>query len=216
MSMREKTVLITGGNCGIGKETAVGLAKMGAKVVITSRDPAKGQEAVAEVRERTGGDVETMALDLASFAAIRGFTKKFLNTRDRLDVLVNNAGLILSERTETEEGFETQFGVNHLGHFLLTSLLQERIEGSAPSRIVNVASDAHRFAGQGLDFDDLQLNTGYRALKAYGRSKLANIYFTRELARRLDRTGVTVNAVHPGSVATRFARDGDVTRSSPI
>jgi NAD(P)-dependent dehydrogenase (short-subunit alcohol dehydrogenase family) len=151
-----------------------------------------------------------MSLDLASFKSIRGFAKAFLAKNDRLDVLVNNAGLVLSERSETEEGFETQFGVNHLAHFLLTDLLRERIVGSAPSRIVNVASRAHRFARNGLDFDDLQLKSGYGGLKAYGRSKLANIYFTRELARRLQGTGVTTNAVHPGSVATGFSRDGDV------
>ncbi|KKL86540.1 hypothetical protein LCGC14_1943730 [marine sediment metagenome] len=209
-SMQGKTVLITGANSGIGRETAVALARAGATVVLTSRDPDKGEQAAADIRQRSGADVALMPLDLASFPSIRAHADDFLQRYDKLHVLINNAGLILTERTETEQGFETTFGVNHLGHFLLTQLLLDRIKASAPARIVNVASAAHRFARGGLDFNDLQLTNSYGGMQAYGRSKLANIYFTRELARRLEGSGVTVNALHPGSVATGFAHDGDV------
>ncbi len=209
-SMQGKTVLITGGNSGIGRETAVALAQAGATVAFTSRDSAKGEAAAAHIRERSRADVALLSLDLASFASIRACAAAFLERHEKLDVLINNAGLILSERTETEDGFETTFGVNHLGHFLLTQLLLDRVKASAPARIINVASRAHRFARSGLDFDDLQMTKGYSGMQAYGRAKLANIYFTRELARRLEGTGVTVTAVHPGGVTTGFARDGDV------
>ena len=209
--MDEKVVLITGGNSGIGKEAAVGLAALGATVVITSRDPERGQQAVDEIRERSGSeDVEVMALDLASFASIRTFAAEFLDRYDRLDVLLNNAGGILSKRIETAEGFEATFGVNHLGHFLLTDLLLERIKASAPARIINVSSMAHRGALRGMAFDDLQSEKGrYSPSSAYAQSKLANILFTRELARRLAGTGVTVNALHPGGVSSGFGREGD-------
>jgi NAD(P)-dependent dehydrogenase (short-subunit alcohol dehydrogenase family) len=193
-------------------ETAVALAAAGAEVTITSRDAERGEAARAEVVERAGVDadrVEVMALDLASTNSIRAFAKAFLAAHPRLDVLVNNAGLILSERTTTEDGFETTFGVNHLGHVLLTELLLDRLKESAPARIVVVASEAHKFALDGLKFDDLQCERHFFSYRVYGRSKLANILFTRALAERLEGTGVTVNAVHPGSVATRFARDGD-------
>ena len=208
--MQGRTVLITGGNSGIGFETALALATAGATVVFTSRDPHRGEHAVDEIRRRTSVQPHLMQLDLASFASIRAFAAGFLERFDSLHVLINNAGVILSKRTETEDGFETTFGVNHLGHFLLTHLLLDRIKASAPARIVNVASRAHRYARSGLDFDDLQSTRSYSGLGAYNRSKLANIYFTRELARRLQGTGVTVNALHPGVVATRFSRDGDV------
>jgi NAD(P)-dependent dehydrogenase (short-subunit alcohol dehydrogenase family) len=209
-TMDGKVALITGGNTGIGKETAAALAAMGAIVAFTSRDPAKGEAAAAELRERSGRDVVCLPLDLASLASVRRFAAGFLARYDRLDVLVNNAGLIKGRRTETEDGFETTFGVNHLGHFLLTQLLLDRIKDSAPARIVNVSSDAHRSVKQGLDFDDLQSTKGYSFMRAYGSSKLANIYFTRELARRLEDAGVTANAVHPGGVATGFGQDGDL------
>ena len=210
-SMQGKTVLITGANSGIGKETAVALARSGATVVFTSRDPEQGEQAAADIRQRSGADVALMPLDLASFPSIRVLADGFLQRYDKLHVLINNAGLILTERTETEQGFESTFGVNHLGHFLLTQLLLDRVKASAPARIINVASRAHRFARSGLDFDDLQLTKSYGAMQAYGRSKLANIYFTRELARRLEGSGVTVNAVHPGGVNTGFAHDGDTS-----
>jgi NAD(P)-dependent dehydrogenase (short-subunit alcohol dehydrogenase family) len=212
--MTGKTVLITGGNAGLGLETAVALAGAGAQVTITSRNAQRGEDARTEIVDRAGVEpdrVEVMALDLASTASIREFAAAYLDTHPRLDVLVNNAGLILSERTETEDGFETTFGVNHLGHVLLTDLLVDRLKASAPARIVVVASEAHKFALDGLKFDDLQCERHFFSYRVYGRSKLANIHFARALAKRLAGTGVTVNAVHPGSVATRFARDGDTS-----
>jgi len=208
--MHGKTVVITGGNAGIGKEAAVGLARAGATVVITSRNPQRGRAALEDVGARSGSnDVAVMDLDLASFASIRAFAGEFLDHYDRLDVLLNNAGLVLSERTETEQGFETTFGVNHLGHFLLTQLLLDRLEANAGgARVVNVSSVAHKSARHGLDFDDLQSQRRYSAMNVYGKSKLANIYFTRELARRVG-DDVTVNALHPGFVRSEFARGGD-------
>ncbi|HXY91117.1 MAG TPA: SDR family oxidoreductase [Acidimicrobiia bacterium] len=208
--MGGKVVLITGGNAGIGKETAIGLAKLGATVVITSRNAERGRDALAEIKQRSGSDrVDVMQLDLASLASVRSFADAFLARYDRLDVLVENAGLVLGSRNVTEDGFETTFQVNHLGHFLLTELLRDRLVASAPSRVVVVASDAHKSARRGLDFDDLQ-SSRYRSFNVYAKSKLANILFTRELARRLDGTGVTANVVHPGFVASRFGRDGDL------
>jgi len=185
------------------------LARRGAEVVITSRDEGRGREAVAAIERATGRWVEVMTLDLGSFASVRSFAGRFIERHERLDVLVNNAGLILGERRLTVEGFEQTFGVNHLGHFLLTDLLLDRLRSSAPARVVNLSSDAHHSARKGLDFSDLQSERGYSSFAVYARSKLANIYFTKELARRLEGSGVDVNAVHPGVVATRFAADGD-------
>ncbi|HEX3669038.1 MAG TPA: SDR family oxidoreductase [Acidimicrobiia bacterium] len=209
--MAGKVVVITGGNTGIGKEAAVGLAGLGARVVITSRNEERGRSAQKEIAERSGNDsVEVMSLDLASFTSIRSFAADVLDRFDHVDVLVNNAGLILRRRGETQDGFEETFGVNHLGHFLLTDLLLERLSAGAPARVVVVSSDAHKGARQGLHFDDLQAEHKYRWAKAYSKSKLANIYFARELSRRLDGTGVTVNALHPGFVRSEFGRGGDL------
>ena len=206
-----KVVLVTGGNAGVGKETAVGLAARGAHVVITSRNQERGAGAVADIRARSGSDaVEVMPLDLASLPSIHDFARDFLARSERLDVLIDNAGLVMGQRTETEDGFETTFGVNHLGHFLLTNLLLDRLRASVPSRIVVVSSHAHKQARHGLDFDDLQSEQGYKPFDAYSKSKLANIYFARELARRLEGSNVTANALHPGFVASRFGRDGDM------
>jgi len=152
--------------------------------------------------------VHAVVFDLAGLASVRQGAAALLEMCPRIDVLVNNAGGILSDRRETADGLEATFAVNHLGPFLLTELLLDRITASAPSRIVNVASTAHQGARH-LDFDDLQTTKGYRGMHAYAKSKLANIYFTTELARRLEGTGVTVNCLHPGTVATGFGRDGD-------
>jgi NAD(P)-dependent dehydrogenase (short-subunit alcohol dehydrogenase family) len=205
-----QVIIVTGANSGIGKETAVALAAMGATVVMTARSQTKGEEALAEVVARSGSStVELGSLDLASFASIRSFAAWFLDRYDRLDVLVNNAGLIVDTRQETTEGFELMFGVNHLGHFLLTELLRERLVASAPSRVVVVSSIAHRWAIGGMNRSDLQTTRGFNGFSAYGRSKLANALFTRELADQVESAGVTVNAVHPGSIYSGFGGDGD-------
>jgi len=211
MNGHGKTFLITGGNTGIGKATAIGLARTGAQVVFTSRSREKGERALADIRRESGNqNVACMHLDLASLASIREFAAGFLAKYPRLDVLVLNAGLMVGSRSETADGFEMTFGVNHLGHFALTGLLLGRLKESSPARIVVVSSDAHRAARGGLDFDDLQARTGYAMWPAYGRSKLANLLFTLELAERLQGSGVTVNAVHPGVVRTEFAGKDDV------
>jgi NAD(P)-dependent dehydrogenase (short-subunit alcohol dehydrogenase family) len=208
--MAGQVMVITGGNSGIGKEAAVSLAGMGATVVITARDPAKGQRALDEIRTRSGSpSVEVMDLDLADFASIRAFAAALLERYDRLDVLVNNAGGILSHRLETAQGFEMTFGVNHLGHFLLTSLLVDRLSAGEPARVVTVSSIGHRFAARGLSFADLQSTHHYWSMDAYSQSKLANILFTRELARRLEGTSVTSNCLHPGIVRTGFGSADD-------
>ncbi len=209
--MQGKTVVITGGNAGIGKEAAVGLATSGARVVITARNEERGRAAWQEIVARSGStNVEVMTLDLASLRSIRSFANELHARVDHLDVLVDNAGLILRRRAETEDGFEATFGINHLGHFLLTNLLLDRLRASAPSRVVVVASDAHESAKQGLDFDDLQSERSYKWTKVYGKSKLANIYFARELARRLEGSGVTSNSLHPGFVRSDFGQGGDL------
>jgi retinol dehydrogenase-14 len=208
--MSGATVVVTGANAGVGLETAAGLVDLGARVVLTARDEAKGANAADRIRGRGGpGTVEVAPLDLASFASIRHFAREVAPGLGRLDVLVNNAGLVQLDHTVTEDGFETTFGVNHLGHFLLTTLLVDQLRSSAPARVVVVASLAHRSARSGLDFEDLQAERGYSPIGAYNRSKLANIYFTRELARRLAGSGVTANSLHPGFVASRLGRDGD-------
>ena len=209
--MHGKTVVITGGNAGIGKETAVALARDGARIIITARDAAKGEVAIREIVARSGStDVEQLHLDLASLASIRAFADTLARRIDHLSVLINNAGVIFRRRQTTSDGFEMTFGVNHLGHFLLTDLLHDLLERGAPSRVVVVASEAYKGARRGLDFDDLNLeHSRYGPFRAYCRSKLANILFTRELASRLDGSGITANALHPGLVATRLARDGD-------
>ncbi|HZU80123.1 MAG TPA: SDR family oxidoreductase [Acidimicrobiales bacterium] len=210
--MTGKTVVVTGANSGIGLETAASLAAAGARVLMTARDPGRGEAARAEVAKRSGSDkVELVVFDLGDLASVRAGAADILARTDRIDVLVNNAGVVLTARRETSDGLEATFVVNHLGHFLLTELLLDRLKQSAPSRIVNVASTAHKGARRGLDFDDLQSARRYSGMQVYAKSKLANIYFTTELARRLQGTGVTVNCLHPGTVATGYARDGDAS-----
>jgi NAD(P)-dependent dehydrogenase (short-subunit alcohol dehydrogenase family) len=212
MSMRGKVVVITGANAGIGFETAVGVAAREATTVLACRNPAKAEAAAREVTRRTwNDDVHVVALDLADLASVRKGADDITTRWDRLDVLVDNAGGTWTERRETAQGFEYTFGVNHLGHFFLTNLLLERLRASAPSRIVCVASMGHHFARGGMRFDDLQSERRYEGMDAYCRSKLANVLFVRELARRLDGTGVTANAVHPGWVRSRFGMDGDTS-----
>jgi NAD(P)-dependent dehydrogenase (short-subunit alcohol dehydrogenase family) len=210
--MTGKTVVVTGANSGIGRQTALALARAGSRVVITARDPAKGNEAVSDLRAKVGDDrVDLTVFDLGDLASVRAGAAQLLDMCDRIDVLVNNAGVVFTQRRESADGYEATFAVNHLGPFLLTTLLMDRITAGAPARIVNVASTAHSGARHGLDFDDLQCTRNYRGMQAYARSKLANIYFTTELARRLSGTGVTANCLHPGTVATGYGRDGDAT-----
>jgi len=198
-----QTVLVTGATSGIGLEAAVMLARAGASTVIVGRNPAKTESVLADIKRRANPDtVEPMLCDFASQTDIRRFAAEFLARYSRLDVLINNAGGVHSRRTLTEDGIETTFAVNHLGYFLLTNLLLERLMASVPARIVNVASHLH-YKGT-LDFDDLGFENDYTILRAYARSKLANVLFTRLLARRLEGTGVTVNAVHPGTVASHI------------
>jgi NAD(P)-dependent dehydrogenase (short-subunit alcohol dehydrogenase family) len=188
----------------------VALARAGATTVITVRDEAKGRKAVADIAGRSGhGGADFVVFDLASLASVRAGAAELLDKCPRIDVLVNNAGLILTERQETVDGLEATFEINHLGHFLLTELLLDRIKASAPARIINVSSTAHTQARQGLDFDDLQSSRNYRGMQVYAKSKLANILFTTELARRLEGSGVTANCLHPGTVNTGYGKDGD-------
>ena len=204
--------MVTGANSGVGKATAIALAAAGARTVITARNEARGRAAREDIRRTTGSDqVDLVVFDLADLASVRAGAAELLDRTERIDVLVNNAGLVLSDRQVTVDGFEATFATNHLGPFLLTRLLTDRLVESAPARVVNVASTAHRGARTGLDFDDLQSTGHYRGMQAYRRSKLANILFTTELARRLDGTGVTANSVHPGTVASGFARDDDAS-----
>jgi len=210
--MTGKTIVITGANSGIGKATALALARSGAKVVITARDPSKGEAALSTLRSVSrNAQGELVLFDLGDLDEVRSGASQILALCDRIDVLVNNAGVVLSQRRETVDGFEATFAINHRGPFLLTQLLTERLQESAPARIVNVASTAHKEARHGLDFDDLQSTKHYRGLEVYAHSKLANIYFTTELARRLHGSGVTANCLHPGTVATGYGRDGDTS-----
>jgi len=211
--VRGKTVLVTGGNSGIGKATVVELVRRGAHVQFTSRSTAKGEAALGEIQALasgpTAGTVQVRQLDLASFQSIESFARDLLDEVPALHVLVHNAGLIQGERRETVDGFELTFGTNHLGTFRLNQLLLPRMRESAPARIVVVASNAHGRIKDGLDFDDLQSKLHYGAVDAYSASKLANSMFTRQLAKRLEGSAVTSNCLHPGVVASNFnANDG--------
>jgi NAD(P)-dependent dehydrogenase (short-subunit alcohol dehydrogenase family) len=217
MSMRGKVVVITGSNTGIGFETAVGVAALEATTVLACRNRDKAEAAAKEVTRRTWNDeVHVVDLDLADLASVKKAADEILNRWDRLDVLVNNAGGTWSERRVTAQGFEYTFGVNHLGHFYLTNLLLERLRTSAPARVVSVTSMGHHFARGGMRFDDLQSEKHYQGMDAYCRSKLANVLFVRELARRLAGSGVTANAAHPGWVRSRFGMDGDTTAGTSV
>jgi NAD(P)-dependent dehydrogenase (short-subunit alcohol dehydrogenase family) len=204
--MGGKVVLITGGTSGIGKAAATALAGMGATVVITGRNEERGKRALQEIREESGNDgVELILADLTVQDEVRRLAEELRERHNQLEVLVNNAGLVLSERTETPDGIETQLAINHLAPFLLTNLLLDLLKESAPSRIVTVSSDAHRWAK--IDLDDLQSRKRYRGMQVYGKTKLANIMFTYELAERLEGTGVTANCMHPGGVNTNFGNN---------
>ncbi len=206
--MREKVCLITGGNSGIGKATALGLANTGATVVVVSRDRGRGEAAIAEIKQKSAnGSVDLTLADLSSQGSIRHLAKDFKDKYGRLHVLISNAGVFLGKRTVTVDGIETTFAVNHLAPFLLTNLLLDVLEASAPARIVNVTSSGERSGT--INFDDLQGERTYSGIRAYNQSKLAMILFTYELARRLEGTGVSANCVHPGVVVTNLGRGGD-------
>lgn len=205
-SMKDKVCLVTGATAGIGFITARELARAGADVLLVGRTPQSAGEAARKIREAVAdSDVEPLAADLSSQAAIRRLAADVRRRTGRVDVLVNNAGGIFLDRTETMDGVETTFAVNHLAPFLLTNLLLPLLRAAPSARIVNVASGAHR--GVSLKFDDLEGRNHYGGWRAYQRSKLANILFTRELARRLSGESITVNALHPGYVRTEIFRD---------
>ncbi len=204
--MDEKIVLVTGANSGMGKATAAKLADTGARVVMLCRDRTRGEAAFKEVLEQDRSrKLDLLQCDLADMSDIRRFTDEFKNRYGRLDILVNNAGVICVDRRETKDGLELQFGVNHIGHFLLTVRLLDIMPQHAGTRIVVVGSGAHK-AGR-IHFEDINLTKGYNVVSAYGQAKLANLLFTRELARRLAGTGITVNCCHPGAVATSMGVD---------
>src|SRR5215204_5343861 len=204
-AMDEKVCLITGATSGIGKATAMGLANMGASVVMVGRDRGRDEAALAEIKEGSANaSVDLMLTDLSSQEDIRRLADEFKDAYPRLDVLVNNAGVIRSKRVTSADGIEMTFAVNHLAYFLLTNLLLDLLKASAPARVVNVASDAHRWAPRRIDLEDLQGRRRYGGFRAYARSKLANLLFTYELARWHADSGVTANALHPGFVATNI------------
>src|SRR5665811_1166458 len=200
--MAGKTVLITGGTAGIGRATAMGLATMGAHLGITGRDRGRTEEAAAEIRAASGGQVDVFVADLSSQPQVRRLADEVLQAYPRIDVLVNNVGGYWNTRHVTADGLEHTFALNHLAPFLLTNLLLNRLKESAQARVVTVSSNAHT-TGQ-IDFDDLQGEQSYSGSRAYSQSKLGNILFTYELARRLPATSVTANALHTGVVNTSF------------
>jgi len=203
--MTGKVCIVTGASAGIGKQTALGLARLGAVVVMLCRDRVRGEAAQREIKQKSGNDtIELMICDLGSQNSIRQFASEFKQRHDRLDVLINNAGVLLRERSLTEDGIETTFAINHLGYFLLTKLLLDLLKQSAPSRIVNVASAAHKYGK--LNIAAWVTGADYSAFGAYANSKLANVLFTYELARRLEGTKVTANCLHPGAVGTNLFR----------
>ena len=208
--MDDKVVVITGGNSGIGLETAVALAGAGARIVLGCRNPVKADAAVADIRQRSGNEaVESRRLDLADLESVSAFADSLADL-DRIDVLINNAGLTLNQRQETAQGFEATFGINHLGHFLLTNLVLDQIRAAPTARIVNLSSHGHVMAVRGISYGDLDRERSYQGWLVYGESKLANLLHVRALAQRLQGTAITTYAVHPGAVATKFGQDGDV------
>lgn len=204
--MKGDVCLITGASSGIGRATALGLAKLGMTVVVVARDMERGNTAVADIRRQSGNTaVDLLLADLSEMQQVRDLAATFQTGYGRLDVLINNAGLIPQTRQETANGFEMQFTVNHLAHFLLTQLLIDQLRASAPARIINVSSMTHQWGE--IDLNDLQSRRRYEPRAAYAQSKLANVLFTYELARRLAGSGVTANCLHPGVIATRLNAD---------
>jgi len=204
--MKGRICMITGANSGIGRATALGLAEMGATIIMICRDKNRGENAQSEIIEQTGNkSVDLFICDLSSQQSIRDFVSEFKQKYQNLHVLINNAGVVLRHRTLTVDGIETNLAVNHLAPFLLTNLLLDVIKESKPSRIINVSSAMHMNAQ--IDFEDLQSEKTYRGYRTYSRSKLALMYFTYELSKKLENTGVTVNSLHPGLIRTNLGRD---------
>jgi len=201
-SMSGKLCIVTGGTSGIGKETARGLVRLGAKVAIVARNPKKAQATTAELNRIAVTPIDVLEADMASLDQVRSLAGRIRQTYQKIDVLVNNAGVYRLRRHTTEDGYEETFAVNHLAPFLLTNLLLDHLRERAPARIVTVASNAH--LGFTLDFADLHSEQSFKSFRVYGRTKLANIMFTYALARRIEGSGVTVNALHPGFVASNF------------
>lgn len=201
--MKAKVVVITGATSGIGQVAAEELAGMGARIVQIARDRGRGESALKRLRERAPEMNHSIHYaDLSRISEMKRVAAEIAKTEPHIDVLINNAGALFSSRHVTEDGLELTFALNHVAYFVLTDGLRQRLLASSPARIINTSSDAH--AGKKLDLDDLQSTKDYRGFKVYGVSKLCNILFTRELARRLANTGVTANCLHPGFVATRF------------
>lgn len=206
--MAAKACIVTGASAGIGAATAVGLARRGAVLALVGRDRDRLEQVAAECRTAGSPSVQTFQADFAVLDEVRELASSLLAALPRIDVLINNAALVLQHREQTVDGYEKVFAVNHLAPYLLTRLLTERLVASAPSRIVIVASDAHTFGA--MEPDDYMSTRSYKPLKVYGRSKLGNILFTVELAARLADRGVTVNCLHPGFVSTSLARDNKI------
>ncbi|RXZ80381.1 SDR family oxidoreductase [Paenibacillaceae bacterium] len=206
--MGRKIAIVTGANAGMGLHTAIGLAKAGLHVIMACRHEARGLEALEKVRAASGSDaLELMLCDLGSLSSVRRFAEQFTARNEPLDVLVNNAGVVSLKRELTADGYESMIGINHLGHFLLTLLLLDRLKQAEHGRIVVVSSGAHK-AGK-ISFDDPHLTKGFNVVRGYSQSKLANILFTRTLAKQLEGTSATVNCLHPGAVSTSFGVNRD-------
>jgi len=218
-----KTVIVTGANTGIGKETALDLVRRGGRVILACRSVKKGNEAAADIRRQlnmneTENNIVVMKLDLASLSSVRLFVEEFKRKESRLDILINNAGVAWIGESRTEDGFETTFGVNHLGHFLLTNLLLDMLKSSAPSRIVIVSSVAHEWCRYnsktpGIQFDDLMFDAEYSMYFTYFQSKLANVMFSRHLSKLLQGSGVTTYSLHPGYIRTEIGRDLTISKT---
>lgn len=206
-SLRGREAVVTGGTDGIGRETAIALAKLGASVTILGRDKVKGDQVIDKCRAAGADNVRFVKSDLSSQVSIQDTARTLLQFVPRIHILVNNAGGYFASRRVNADGIEMTFGLNHLGYYTLTNLLLERIKASGPARIVNVSSRLHL---QGtIDFDNLEMQRGYNGLKQYNNTKLANVLFTYALARRLKGTGVTVNTLHPGFVASSFGHNNN-------
>jgi NAD(P)-dependent dehydrogenase (short-subunit alcohol dehydrogenase family) len=203
MRLQGKTAIVTGANSGMGMATVRALSDMGAKVIMLCRSEKRGREALERLNSEKPRDLDLILCDLGDYDSVRSFVSKVRESYSRIDILVNNAGFISLDRQETKEGLERQFGINHIGHFFLTTSLLDLM--GKGSRIVVVASGAHK-TGK-IHFDDINLHKGFNVFKAYSQSKLANVLFTRELARRVKNKGITVNCCHPGAVATNIGID---------